>query len=605
MFMTSLSYSYDAVGHLLTAIDPSSRYTYTYDLVDRLASIDNTGTSGVPAVKLSYGYDAVGNTVTVGDSIANVSAGLLTYTYDVLNRATSISQTGTAVQNKHVDMTYNAISQVTKLSRFRGASSAVETTYGYDGSQRLTQIAHKQGSTLLAGYDYTYDGADRITRIVSSVDGATDYNYDSTNQLTGADHSSQTDEAYSYDANGNRTSSGYQTDSNNQMLSDGTYTYEYDGEGNRTKRVAITSGETTEYVWDYRNRLAQVVLKNANGAVTKNIEYTYDVNNVRIGKRIDGVVTERYIIDRNQISLVFNGSSSQTHRYLYGTEIDQVLADDTSTSMVWSLADHQGTVRDLADGDGAVIDHITYDSFGQVLTQTSNIDIRFAYTGREWDRETGQYYYRARYYDAAAGKFTSEDPLEFEAGDTNLSRYVSNNSPNLVDQTGNKGVPVRPVNRPIPRNRPTYPGTRQPGINPSRPTVPRYSFPPQTCITSPGVPCYTDQNTDPIVGLERFSRFSPSKRDRFRRANEDINTLTCNMEYDIGNELEIPFRERHNWPAKCQLDFQLSPRPNNPDGDGMCVYICRDWGPKSPIIRRIAPGLNCPQWFDWVPDRIE
>jgi RHS repeat-associated protein len=105
-------------------------------------------------------YDAVGNTVTVGDSIANVSAGLLTYSYDVLNRSTSISQTDTGVQNKHIDMTYNAISQVIKLSRFRGASSAVETTYGYDSSQRLTQIAHKQGSTFLAGYDYTYDGSD-------------------------------------------------------------------------------------------------------------------------------------------------------------------------------------------------------------------------------------------------------------------------------------------------------------------------------------------------------------------------------------------------------------------------------------------------------------
>jgi hypothetical protein len=116
-------------------------------LPNRLASIDNTGISGVPAVKLNYGYDTVGNTVTVGDLIANVSAGLLTYSYDVLNRSTSISQTGTGVQNKHIDMTYNAISQVIKLSRFRGASSAVETTYGYDSSQWLTQIAHKQGCT--------------------------------------------------------------------------------------------------------------------------------------------------------------------------------------------------------------------------------------------------------------------------------------------------------------------------------------------------------------------------------------------------------------------------------------------------------------------------
>jgi RHS repeat-associated protein len=401
-----------------------------------MTSIDNIGTFGVPAVKLSYSYDAVGNLVTVGDSIANVSAGRITYAYDAINRATSIIQAGSGVQEKHVDMTYDALNQLTKLSRFKGVNSVAETTYSYDSSRHLTQIAHKRSTTVLAAYDYTYDVDDRITKIVSSIDGATDYSYDSTNQLTGADHSSQTDEAYSYDANGNRTNAGYQTGGNNQMLADGNYAYEYDNEGNRTKRTEIATGKSTDYIWDYRNRLAQVISKDANGAVTKNIEYTYDVNNLRVGKKIDGVVTERYIIDRNQISLVFNGSGTQTHRYLYGTEIDQVLADETTTSLVWSLADRQGTVRDLADGDGAVIDHITYDSFGQVLTQTSNIDLRFAYTGREWDRETEQYYYRARYYDAAVGRFISEDPISFKAGDANLSRYVTNNPTNHTDPSG-------------------------------------------------------------------------------------------------------------------------------------------------------------------------
>jgi RHS repeat-associated protein len=40
--------------------------------------------------------------------------------------------------------------------------------------------------------------------------------------------------------------------------------------------------------------------------------------------------------------------------------------------------------------------------------------------GRELDRETGLYYYRARYYDPKVGRFISEDPIGFSAGDTNL-----------------------------------------------------------------------------------------------------------------------------------------------------------------------------------------
>jgi len=61
----------------------------------------------------------------------------------------------------------------------------------------------------------------------------------------------------------------------------------------------------------------------------------------------------------------------------------------------------------------------------------------FAYTGRERDDETGlYYYYRARYYDPAVGRFVSEDPLAFVAGDTNLYRYVSNTPLNSVDPSG-------------------------------------------------------------------------------------------------------------------------------------------------------------------------
>ena len=62
--------------------------------------------------------------------------------------------------------------------------------------------------------------------------------------------------------------------------------------------------------------------------------------------------------------------------------------------------DNQGTVRDLIDNDGNVINHISYDSFGQITEQTNpTAFFRFGYTGREFDQESGQYYYRARYFD--------------------------------------------------------------------------------------------------------------------------------------------------------------------------------------------------------------
>jgi RHS repeat-associated protein len=376
--------------------------------------------------------------LSVTDKINGIQKGTNAYTYDILNRVTKLTQSGTGVTSKRVDMTYNTVNQIATLNRYSdltGTSSVANTSYTYDLAGRLQTLIHQHGVTTLASYGLTYDAANRIIQS-SGTDGTQDYSYDSTNQLTTATHTTQTDEAYSYDANGNRTSGGSSAGTNNQLLTDGTYNYEYDGEGNRTKRTEIGTGKVTEYIWDYRNRLTSVLFKDASGAVTKTIQYTYDVNDRRIGKKIDGVTTERYVYDGSNIALVFDGTGTQTHRYLYGVGVDQVLADETPTSMVWALADRMGSIKDLIDDAATVVSHINYDSYGLVISQTGSVEFRYGYTGREQDGETGLDYYRARYYDAGNGKFISEDPIGFSAGDANLTRYVGNNPTNWVDPSG-------------------------------------------------------------------------------------------------------------------------------------------------------------------------
>jgi RHS repeat-associated protein len=59
----------------------------------------------------------------------------------------------------------------------------------------------------------------------------------------------------------------------------------------------------------------------------------------------------------------------------------------------------------------------------------------YAFTGREWEPESGLYYYRARYYDPKIGRFISEDPYRWLA-DANLYVYVRNNPVNRTDPTG-------------------------------------------------------------------------------------------------------------------------------------------------------------------------
>ena len=76
----------------------------------------------------------------------------------------------------------------------------------------------------------------------------------------------------------------------------------------------------------------------------------------------------------------------------------------------------------------------------------------FRYTARESDAETGLYYYRARYYDPATGRFSNEDPIQFDGG-INLYAYVGNDPEDWGDPDGTQNdrrTTARPDGTPNP-----------------------------------------------------------------------------------------------------------------------------------------------------------
>src|SRR6202166_2046285 len=77
----------------------------------------------------------------------------------------------------------------------------------------------------------------------------------------------------------------------------------------------------------------------------------------------------------------------------------------------------------------------TYDSFGKLTASTGSLVNPFQYTGREFDTETGLYYYRARYYDPSVGRFASLDPEGYADGPDPYV-YVGNNPLISVDPLG-------------------------------------------------------------------------------------------------------------------------------------------------------------------------
>ena len=142
----------------------------------------------------------------------------------------------------------------------------------------------------------------------------------------------------------------------------------------------------------------------------------------------------------------FNGSGTLLERYVSGpgvvngAVVDELLARTSSGgTTAWYLTDKLGSVRDIVSTSGTELDHIVYDSFGNIVTETNaaNGD-RFKFAGMEYDATTGQYYDRARSYDAVIGRFMSQDSEGFTAGDTDLYRYVGNNPADWTDPSGHQ-----------------------------------------------------------------------------------------------------------------------------------------------------------------------
>jgi RHS repeat-associated protein len=171
--------------------------------------------------------------------------------------------------------------------------------------------------------------------------------------------------------------------------------------------------------------------------------YTYDAMDRRIGV-VEGATRRWTVYDGMSPILDFNGSGTQTARYLNGPSpsgVDAVLARETSSGVAWYLPDCLGTIRDIVDNNGSLIDHIDYGVFGNVLAESNtSAGDAFKFAGMRYDAESGMYYDNARWYDPVSGRFVSEDPSGLSARDTMPYNYVNNDSPNVIDPLGLQGT---------------------------------------------------------------------------------------------------------------------------------------------------------------------
>ncbi len=163
-----------------------------------------------------------------------------------------------------------------------------------------------------------------------------------------------------------------------------------------------------------------------------------------------------------------------------------------------------------------------------------------------------------------------------------LYRYVFNSPTNYTDPSGQNAV-----------------ATPAPLV--TSPPPPVTSPPPATSplpVTSPPPP-------PPGGGFERFLPLlgiAGATLLFWLLLEEPVADATVNCSPADNSDEEswpIPWPKRDQWPKNCQLTDQFSLPGKDYD---TCLYMCKSWGPQTPITTTIEKGGKCKKWHDWVPD---
>ena len=284
----------------------------------------------------------------------------------------------------HLQMEYDAIGNITK--RIDALNAERTESYGYDVISQLTSF--KRGTTVDKNYQFDLLG-NRIKTLENGV--ATNYTSNNINAYTNIAGSLNI--TPKYDDNGN-------------MLNDDKHTYKY----------------------DYNNKLVSV--DGTDGT------YKYDA----LGRRIAKNGTLYYYVGDQMVEEEAAGTTTSD---LYGNNIDEALQMKRGNDTYYYHKNHLGSTMALSQKDGKLQERVEYDVYGAPSffdaegnnIEASSIANAILFTGREYDAETGTYYFRARTQHPAVGRFMQKDPLMYVDG-MNDYAYVNNFSTLYVDPWG-------------------------------------------------------------------------------------------------------------------------------------------------------------------------
>ncbi|WP_386071324.1 RHS repeat-associated core domain-containing protein [Tahibacter sp. UC22_41] len=464
----STAFTYDGNSNARTITETGSAGTRTetrdYDDFDRLTEVtDGDGRH------LSYAYDDAGNRTRMTDSDGHD----IVWTYNDLNQNTRVTVPGMG----STSLGYAPSGRVTEISRPDG--SLTEQAFFDNG--RLQSIRHSKTGQTLARYDYVYDPNGNRTE-QRELNGATTadttqrtrYVYDDADRLVEIQEPNRST-TYTLDAVGNRIAERV-VDGNGSVISDSTLAYDerdqltrrrdpvadvhvdqtWDANGNLATQ-AVNGQPPRIYTYDARDRLVGLTLPSSpNGPST--LRYAYHADGLR-REKTDGVTTTRYQYDGQSLLAETNAIGNTLRQFHYSaTQLIATTQTGTTPAHHHVLLDALRSPIALLDPTGLVTARTSYDAFGEIRSQlgtngtltipdrdTANAELvstdnqPVGFTGYVKDTESGLYYAKARYYDPATARFTTEDPeagKDLEPPSLHRYLYAYANPTAYIDPTG-------------------------------------------------------------------------------------------------------------------------------------------------------------------------